>query len=124
MPLFVAQHRHPPETCSAFLTGSALLSRVSAAAAARHAVSIEAEALIDQEHRLLLVVEAANRQAVEDFLAFLHQEGELQVLAASTVEEAAERGGCSSAPKPFLEEGGQTQTQSTLRRAVKEEVRR
>ncbi|MBS1877927.1 MAG: hypothetical protein JST31_00285 [Actinobacteria bacterium] len=91
MPLFVAQHRHPPESCSAFLSESELLSRVSATAAARHGIGIEAEALIEVEHRLLLVVEAAEQETVEGFLGFLRQSGELEVLPASTVEEAVER---------------------------------
>ena len=72
MPLFVAQHRHPPEHCPASAEmGSLLLSRVSAAAAARYGVTIEAEALIDGEHLLLLVVQAASQEALERFLAFL-----------------------------------------------------
>ena len=70
MPLFVAQHQHSPETCPAS-AGSRLLSQISAAAAARHGVTIEAEALIDGEHRLLLVLDAADQQAVEAFLASL-----------------------------------------------------
>lgn len=91
MPLFVAQHRHSPEDCFAFLSRSELLSRVSAGAAARHGVAIEAEALVDTEHRLLLVVYAADQQTVEGFLAFLRDSGDLEVLPASTVEGAIER---------------------------------
>ncbi len=91
MPLFVAQHRHSPENCSAFLSRSALLSRVSAGAAARHGVAIEAEALVDTEHRLLLVVHAADQRTVEEYLGFLRESGELEVLPASTVEGAVER---------------------------------
>ena len=49
--LFVAQHRHPPGQCPASPgSGPLLLSRVSAATAARYGVTIEAEALIDGEH--------------------------------------------------------------------------
>ena len=70
--MFVAQHRHRPDQCPASPgSGPLLLSRVSAATAARYGVTIEAEALIDGEHLLLLVVQAASQQAVERFLAFL-----------------------------------------------------
>jgi len=41
---------------------------VTAATAARYGVTIEAEALIDGEHLLLLVVRAASQEAVERFL--------------------------------------------------------
>jgi hypothetical protein len=99
--LFVAQHRHPPEHCpTSAEMGSLLLSHVSAATAARYGVTIEAEALIDGEHCLLLVVEADSQQAVERFLAFLpHQDG-LQVRPAFSAEEAVERGCCGPITGP------------------------
>lgn len=74
-----------------------MLSRVSAAAAARHGVSIEAEAFIGVQHErhvLLLVVEAASPEAVKQFLAFLPGSGDLIIVPAFTAEEAVERGGC------------------------------
>ncbi len=93
--MFVAQHRHPPDRCPASSgSGPRLLSRVSAATAARYGVTIEAEALIDGEHLLLLVVQAASQEAVERFLAFLPGPGYLQVLPACSAEEAVQRGGC------------------------------
>jgi hypothetical protein len=99
--LFVAQHRHPPDKCPASSgSGPLLLSRVSAAAAARYGVTIEAEALIDGEHLLLLVVQAASQEAVERFLAFLPGPGYLRVLPACSAEEAVQRGGCGPASSP------------------------
>jgi hypothetical protein len=99
--LFVARHQHPPDRCPASSgSGSLLLSRVSAATAARYGVTIEAEALMDGEHLLLLVVQAANREAVERFLAFLPGQEDLQVLPACSAEEAVQRGGCGSASRP------------------------
>jgi hypothetical protein len=93
--LFVAQHRHTPEDCPALSgRGELLLSRVSAAAAARHGVTIEAEAFIGVQHVLLLVVEAASPEAVAQFLAFLPGSGDLMILPAFTAEEAVEHGGC------------------------------
>ena len=96
--LFVAQHRHPTGQCPASPgSGPLLLSRVSAAAAARYGVTIEAEALIDGEHLLLLVVQAASQEAVARFLAFLPGPGYLRVLPACSAEEAVQRGGCGPA---------------------------
>jgi hypothetical protein len=93
--LFVAQHRHSPDQCPASPgSGPLLLHRVSAATAARYGVTIEAEALIDGEHLLLLVVQAASQQAVEGFLEFLPGPGCLRVLPACSAEEAVQRGGC------------------------------
>ena len=102
MPLFVAQHRHGPEECPASTgRGGGLLAQISAANAARCGVTIEAEALVHGEHRLLLVVEAADEGTVQRFLSFLLEFGDLQILAASTAEEAVERGGCDSV-RPFV----------------------
>jgi hypothetical protein len=98
MALFVACHTHPPDSCPAASgRGAALLTHVSAANAARYRVAICAEALIDDEHRILFVLEAATREAVERFLAFLLRFGDLQVLPASTAEQAVGRGGCGTA---------------------------
>jgi hypothetical protein len=79
--LFVAQHRHSPDRCPASPeSGPLLLSRVSAATAARYGVTIEAEAFIHEEHLMLLVVQAASQEAVERFLAFLPGPHSLRVL--------------------------------------------
>ena len=98
--LFVAQHRHPPDKCPASSgSGPLLLSRVSAAAAARYGVTIEAEALIDGEHLLLLVVQAASQEAVERFLAFFLARatcGSCRPAAPKTRSSAADAGRHSS----------------------------
>ena len=100
MPLFVAQHHHASTECPASAgKGSELLTRISAANAARHGVTIDAEALIDGEHRLILIVQAADREAVARFLAFLRRFGDLQIMAASTAEEATRRRGCDREPR-------------------------
>lgn len=77
-----------------------LLSRISAAAAADYGVTIQAEALLDGEHLLLLVVQAVSPEAVRQFLAFLPSPGQLRVLPACTAEQAVQRGGCGPAFLP------------------------
>jgi hypothetical protein len=72
IPLFLAWHRHHPGHCPAAPPhGALLMSRPSAAAAARHRVTILAEALLEDEHLLLVVVQAASPEVVHRFLAFL-----------------------------------------------------
>jgi hypothetical protein len=102
--LFVGQHRHRPDQCPASPgNGPLLLSRVSAATAARYGVTIEAEALIDGEHLLLLVVQAASQQAVERVLEFVPGPGCLRVRPACSAEDAVRRGGCGPAVPPVPE---------------------
>jgi hypothetical protein len=97
MALFVAQHQHPPGTCpaaAASASGFLLLDHVSAATAARYGVAIQAEAVIDGEHRLILIVEAASRDHVARFMAFLGRFGRVEVFPASYSEAVVARGGC------------------------------
>jgi len=113
--LFIAQHRHPPDRCPASSeSGPLLLSRVSAAAAARYGITIEAEALMDGEHLLLLIVQAASQEAVERFLAFLPGPGYLQVLPACSAEEAVQRGGCGPASCQSPNQSQEASTMTTL----------
>jgi hypothetical protein len=100
MPLFVAQHRHPPEACpAAGATGPLLLQHVSAANAARYGVSIQAEAILVGEHRLLLVLEAANHEHVERFMAFFERFGSVEILPALSSESAITHGACCAASR-------------------------
>src|ERR671932_2096305 len=97
MPLFVAQHRHPPDCCPAACeAGALLLTHVSAASAARYGLAIQAEAVLDEAHELLLVVEAAERAQVERFMAVFARFGSVQVWRASSCEVAVARGGCGA----------------------------
>jgi hypothetical protein len=95
MALFVAQHQHRPESCpAAHASGFLLLDHVSAATAAWYGVAIQAEAVLDGAHGLVLVLEAADRARVEAFMEFFARWGEVQVFPASPADEAVSRGGC------------------------------
>jgi hypothetical protein len=97
VPLFVAEHHHPPDRCPAATeSGELLLAHVSAATAARYGVAIQAEAVIDGEHRLILVLEAARREQVERFMRFFTRYGSVEVLAASDSETVVARGSCNT----------------------------
>ena len=111
MALFVAQHRHPPDACpSSPASGSLLLTHVSAVTAARYGVTIQAEAVIDGDHCLILVVEAAEREQVERFMAFFTRFGSVHVYPASSGEAAVARGGCTvPSSSTAIREGGTDQ---------------
>lgn len=100
MALFVVQHRHRPEACSARAGwGPRLLSHLSAGAA-YHGVAIQAEAVIDETHTLLLIVEAGDRAHVDRFMAAFAAWGSVTAQQASTAEEVIGRGGCRAAAAP------------------------
>jgi len=95
MPLFVADHHHTRATCPlAADTQDELLEHITAANASRHGVTILAEAVPTGQHRLLLIMHAANQGQVKHFLRFLTQCGTLQITPAVTSETASARGGC------------------------------
>ena len=103
MSLFIATHQHSAETCPAAPpAGDDLLSHVSSAVAARYGVSIQAEAVVDGEHCLILVLQATHRDQVEAFMAFFARFGSVVVCPASTSEAAVARAGCTGMNRPAV----------------------
>lgn len=95
MALFIVLHEHQPHDCPASPQSGLILSAcISAAAAACYGVAIQAEAVISDAHRLVLVVEAAEQVQVERFMASLGRYGSVLVLPASSTEAAVARGSC------------------------------
>lgn len=95
MALFVATHHHPADACPAAAPSAAeLLSYVSTGTAARYGVTILAEAFPDEEHGLILILQAAERSQVERFMAFFARFGEVRVCSARSSEAAIAGGGC------------------------------
>ncbi|HET7035369.1 MAG TPA: hypothetical protein VFI42_06780, partial [Thermomicrobiaceae bacterium] len=96
VPLFVVEHQHPPERCPAAAEwGGMLLAHLSAATAARYGVAIQAEAIVAQPHRIILILEAAEREQIERFMRFYQRFGPVTISLASTSEAAVARGGCA-----------------------------
>jgi hypothetical protein len=94
--LFVAHHQHSADRCPAVgSSGPWFRTHLSAANAGRHGVAIQAEAVIVGQHRVILTVEASNRESVEAFMAFFSQYGETQVLEAATARDAVAHGYCA-----------------------------
>lgn len=75
--------------------GPMLLNHLSAANAAKHGVSIQAEAVANDKHTLYLIAEASDEEDMNQFLAPFAQVGSVELLPASSCEAVINRGGCA-----------------------------
>jgi hypothetical protein len=100
MALFVARCERAEGEHALTEADAALLAGVSAGNAARYGVAIQAEAVLDADRSLVLIVEAAGREQVEEFMATFARRGRVQVHDGSPAEEAlgGERRAAPSAP--------------------------
>ena len=96
MALFVVTHRHDQERCPAGdpAKGPMLLRRLSQEGAGNCGVTIHAEAMIDGMHTLTLIVEAIDRDCVQNFMAPFAQGGSVSVQPASRCQTVVDRGRC------------------------------
>lgn len=98
MSLFFIRHQHSPETCPArdIAMGQMLLQHVSRMNAIRSGVEIRGEAVLDGKHTMILILEAQDLSAVENFMQPFMDVGTVEILPASNCEEVVERGGCEN----------------------------
>ena len=73
-------------------------THLSAASAARYGVAIQADAVVVGEHRLILTLEAPDREHVQQYMTFFVRFGQTTVLSAVTADEALARGRCAESP--------------------------
>lgn len=94
MPLFMVQHQHEAASCPAGdkEAGGQLLQLLAGAPQA--GVTIQAEAVVDGEHELNLIVSAESAGTVEQFMQPFAQMGSVSVRPASACERVVERGYC------------------------------
>lgn len=99
MSLFVTLHQHAAEQCPAKdpQMGSMLLRHLSPDNAASYGITIRGEAVINNAHTFYMILEAPDRERVEQFMAPFAQAGSVEVLPASTCEAVVDRGGCAAA---------------------------
>lgn len=99
MPLFVIRHQHDGATCPAQDPQAAamLLAHLAPDNAAAFGVTIQSHAVIDGQHTLYVIAEAADRNNAERFAAPFTQAGTVEVLPASLCEAVVARGGCAVA---------------------------
>ena len=96
MALFVVQHQHAAETCPAGhpQMGPMLLQHLSRDNAAKSDIQIHGEAVVDGAHSLHLILEAPDRERVDQFLAPFAMAGSVEVLPANRCEVVVERASC------------------------------
>ncbi len=76
--------------------GAMLLQQLSEKSAGEHGIRIEAKAVENNLHRLVLILDAPDERAVVEFLAPFAQAGTVEVFPASTCEAVVGRGGCQA----------------------------
>ncbi len=96
MSLYVVEHQHSAETCPAGDAQMApmLLQILSEPNAAQHGITIHGEGVVDGAHRLVLILDAPDDQAVETFMAPFAMAGSVKVEAANRCELVVARAGC------------------------------
>lgn len=96
MSLFVVQHQHTGETCPAQSPemGQMLLTHLSPSNAAEFGVKIHGDAVVDGGHALYAIVEADEKQQVDQFFAPFAMAGVVNVMPASSCEVVVDRRGC------------------------------
>lgn len=94
MALFVVQHKHDSAACPASdkARAAGLLQLLAGAPSA--GVTIRAEAVVDGQHELNLIVDAPSAATVEQFMQPFAQMGSVTVRAASPCERVVDRGFC------------------------------
>ena len=96
MSLYFVRHQNNAETCPAKdpNMGAMLLSHISPMNARKFGVDIQADAVLDNKHTFVLIVEAEKEENIDNFMAPFKMAGPVEVWPASTCEIVVERAGC------------------------------
>lgn len=96
MSLYFIQHKHSADACPAKdrLMGGQLLSHINNGNARKYGVKIHGDAVLDNQHIFMLIVEAENLDNIEEFMQPFQQAGEVRIWPASTCETVVKRAGC------------------------------
>jgi len=105
MPLFVVRHQHDAERCPATdpYMGATLLNYLSRPNVSQHGIEIQGEAIVEGEHTLYMIIEAAAEDLVRQFMDPFAMAGSVDVYPASTCARVVASGGCA-APALVLHE--------------------
>src|SRR5213592_3945227 len=98
MALFVVRHQHAAERCPARdpYMGAGLLNHLSRPNVRQHGVEILGEAVVQGEHTLYLIVEAAEERRLREFMQPFQMAGSLDIYPASTCARVVASGGCGA----------------------------
>ena len=96
MSLYFVRHQHNAETCPAKNPemGQMLAQHVDKKNARKYGVDILGDAVLDAQHTFVLIVEAEDKQYIENFMQPFAMAGSVEITAASSCEAVVERGGC------------------------------
>lgn len=96
MSLYYVNHQHAAETCPARDSGmgNRLLDHIRPVNARKFGVKIVADAVIDGQHTFVLILEAENREKIEQFMQPFAMAGPVDIHPASHCETVVERAGC------------------------------
>src|SRR2546422_3817222 len=99
MGLFIVRHRHEPERCPAQdpYMGATLLNYLSRPNVRQHGVQIQGEAVVQGEHTLYFIVEAADEVRLRAFMQPFQMAGSVDIYPASTCAGVVASGGCAAA---------------------------
>jgi DMSO/TMAO reductase YedYZ molybdopterin-dependent catalytic subunit len=104
MALFLVRHQHPAEACPAQdpYKGAMLLNYLSRPSVRQHGVQIHGEAVVQGEHTLYLIIEAADEVHLRAFVQPFQMAGGVDIYPASTCASVVASGGCD-VPTPVGE---------------------
>jgi len=100
MSLYFVRHQHDAETCPAKNPemGQMLVQHVSKRSARRFGVDLLGDAVLDGQHTFVLIVEAEDKEYIEQFMQPFAMAGSVEIISASTCEAVVERQGCDPVP--------------------------
>src|ERR1700752_2384285 len=101
MPLFIVRHQHAADGCPAQdpLMGASLLNHLSRPNVRKFGLQIQGEAVVQGEHTMYMIVEAADEDRLREFMQPFQMAGSLDIYPASTCVRTVASGGCA-APMP------------------------
>jgi uncharacterized protein with GYD domain len=96
MALYFVRHQHTAETCPAKNPemGQMLVQHVDKKNARKYGVDLIGDAVLDAQHTFVMIVEAEDKEYVQNFMQPFAMAGSVEITAASSCEAVVERGGC------------------------------
>lgn len=96
MSLYFVRHQHSSETCPAKNPemGQMLLSHLSPTNASKYGIRIQSDVVLDNQHTLVMIVDANAKDQVEKFMQPFQMAGSVEIWPASTCEVVVDRAGC------------------------------
>ena len=100
MSLYFVRHQHTAETCPAKNPemGEMLIKHIDRKNARKFGVDIVGDAVLDGQHTFVLILEAEDKEYIDNFMQPFAMAGSVEVFPASTCEAVVERQGCDPVP--------------------------